>query len=227
MAIGQASANPEPGNTIFLSYARPDYFFAEMLAIKLHEEGFRIWRDQGSIRAGDDWRQSIEDGIKDCLAVVVALSASSADSAYVTYEWAYAIGMSKPVIPVKLAECKVHPRLEPAQYIDFSYSRALPWDALIQRLRDVEVAEVERDSVDRPTPVTARAPKAALDAAADAILAYLSQRGFTMVSFERLRERVDPTMTDELFGELIHAHPAVFRRAILRGGKPGIAKRVP
>ena len=73
-------------DSIFLSYASEDYFFAEMLGIKLAEHGFAIWRDQGSIRAGDDWRQSIETGIRDSLAVVVALSSSSADSAYVTYE---------------------------------------------------------------------------------------------------------------------------------------------
>src|SRR5947208_2718365 len=63
-----------------------DYFFAEMLSIKLDEIGFKIWRDQGSIRAGDDWRQTIEEGIKNCFAVVVALSSNSAESPYVTFE---------------------------------------------------------------------------------------------------------------------------------------------
>jgi len=72
-------------STIFLSYSRQDYFFAEMLAIEFDEHHFTIWRDRGSIRAGDDWRQSIEEGIKDSLAVVVALSAGSAGSPYVTY----------------------------------------------------------------------------------------------------------------------------------------------
>ena len=110
-------------NTVFLSYASNDYFFAEMLALKLHDEGFQIWRDNNSIRAGDDWRQSIEDGIKESVAIIVALSSSSAQSPYVTYEWAYAIGMSKPVIPVKLSDCTIHPKLEPTQYIDFSYPR--------------------------------------------------------------------------------------------------------
>ena len=90
-----------------------------MLAIKLAEHDFSIRCDQGSIRAGDNWRQSIEDGIKDCFAGVVDLSSRSADSAYVTYEWAYPIGMGKTGIPVKLSECNVHPKLEPTQYIDF------------------------------------------------------------------------------------------------------------
>ena len=47
--------------SIFLSYSSQDYVFAEMLAIKLGAENFTVWRDQGSIRAGDDWRQSIEE----------------------------------------------------------------------------------------------------------------------------------------------------------------------
>ena len=127
--------------TVFLSYSSRDYFFAEMLAIKLKDEGFTIWRDQGSIRAGDDWRQTIEEGIKESMAVVVALSTNSSSSSYVTFEWAYAAGMGKPIVPVKLSECSIHPRLEPTQYIDFSYPRALPWDALIERLNEVDVEE--------------------------------------------------------------------------------------
>ena len=87
--------------TVFLSYSSRDYFFAEMLALKLDEKKeFKIWRDSDAIRAGDDWRESIENGIKNCTAVVVALSESSAESPYVTYEWAYAAGMGKTVIPV-------------------------------------------------------------------------------------------------------------------------------
>jgi TIR domain len=218
-------------NTIFLSYSSRDYFFAEILAIKLDEAGFKIWRDQGSIRAGDDWRQSIDDGIEDCFAVVVALSASSAESAYVTYEWAYAVGMSKPVIPLKLSECKVHPRLEPTHYIDFSYPRALPWDDLIARLKEVEV-EKESTTKQSGTPATAAKESIDLDnnlanKVVNDILGYLNSRGFTMVSFERLRERVDSKMTDKHFDAIIESHPTVFRHAQLKGGKPGIAKRVP
>ena len=212
--------------SIFLSYARQDYFFAEMLAIKLAEHNFAIWRDQGSIRAGDDWRQSIEDGIKDCFAVVVALSARSADSAYVTYEWAYAIGMGKTVIPVKLSECNVHPKLEPTQHIDFSYPRLLPWDALIERLKEIEV---EPDPPTQSISSISGIPKggADFDRAAGAIMGYLNERGYKMASFERLRANLGLKMTDQEFEQLIQVHPTLFRKAILKGARPGIAKRVP
>ena len=213
-------------NTIFLSYSSRDYFFAEMLGIKLTEHGFTIWRDLGSIRAGDDWRRTIEEGIKGSVAVIIALSTNSSESAYVTYEWAYAMGMEKPIIPVKLSECRIHPKLEPTQYIDFSYPRALPWDELLKRLKDIEV---EPDStLSAPAIVTvAKGKSDRIEEPTNAILEYLSKRGFTMASFERLRERLDLNITDREFEALIASHPAVFRKAILKGGKPGIAKRVP
>lgn len=212
--------------SIFLSYSSRDYFFAEMLAIKLAEEGYAIWRDQGSIRAGDDWRQTIDEGIKECLAVVVALSADSAQSNYVTYEWAYAAGMGKPVIPVKLSECSIHPRLEPTQYIDFSYPRSLPWDALVQRLAEVDPeAEASTTKPSKGKKVTPVPPE--IDTAAGEIMHYLNSQGFSRVSFERLRQRIGKHLTDALLESLIQSRPTVFRHATIKGGKPGIAKQIP
>jgi hypothetical protein len=43
---------------------------------------------------------------------MVALSVNSAESSYVTFEWAYALGKGKVLIPLKLTECTVHPILE-------------------------------------------------------------------------------------------------------------------
>jgi hypothetical protein len=208
---------------IFLSYSSRDYFFAEMLSIKLDAAGFTIWRDQGSIRAGDDWRQTIEEGISKCFAVVVALSSNSAESAYVTYEWAYATGMGKPVVPVKLSECKMHPKLEPTQYIDFSYPRALPWESLIQRLE-----EIDAESEPPVAPVTEpqKSPQD-LENATNEVLEYLNRRGYTKASFERLRKNIGSHLSDELFEDLIASQPGTFRRAVIKGGKPGIAKRIP
>ena len=213
--------------TVFLSYSSRDYFFAEMLAIKLKEGGYAIWRDQGSIRAGDDWRQTIEEGIKDCHAVVVALSETSAGSPYVTFEWAYALGMEKPVIPVKLALCSVHPRLAPTQYIDFSYPRSLPWQELLDRLREIDTEEASKEPPSLEADNSMPATNTTVDAAAGEVLEYLNSRGFTMVSFERLRERVGAHLTDTVLNRLITEQPRVFRHARVKGGKAAIAKRVP
>lgn len=212
--------------SIFLSYSSQDYFFAEMLAIKLEERRtFRLWRDLGAIRAGDDWRSAIEDGIKTSAAVVVALSEASASSAYVTYEWAYALGLRKPVVPVRLAACRVHPRLEIIQHFDFSYPRALPWDELLKRLDDVET-EAE------PGPIAAaaqadRSDPDANDQTVRDVLGYLDRHGFMMASFERLIQRAVPGMTAAQLSDMVSRNPRVFRPARLKGGKAGLAKVTP
>lgn len=216
--------------TIFLSYSSQDYFFAEMLAIKLKEADYGIWRDLGAIRAGDDWRVSIEAGIRDCLAVVVALSNNSAESAYVTYEWAYALGMGKPVVPVKLSNCKVHPKLEPTQYIDFSYPRALPWDSLVERLGEIDVEADPKLANPSATEMSAKESEN-VDQLANLVLAYLNRHGFTLASYQRLRqyinEQTNTSIADETFDSLVDAKPDLFRKAIIKGGRNGIAKRMP
>ena len=123
---------------VFLSHSTKDHHFAELAGIKLFEAGIKLWRDQSHLHAGGDWRQGIERGISDSFAVVVALSASSAESAYVTFEWAYAMGKGKPVIPLKLTDCSIHPKLETIQYLDFSVPGALPWESLIECIREIE-----------------------------------------------------------------------------------------
>jgi len=209
--------------TVFLSYSRKDHFFAELASIKLAEAGIGLWRDQGQLRAGTDWRQGIESAISDSLAVLVALSANSAESSYVTFEWAYALGKGKAVIPIRLNECVIHPKLETIQYLDFSVPGALPWESLVERIREIETEPV--------APKTATDSAASLPASEDthakAILAYLNQRGYQMASFERLRRRIDASLTDEKFNEIILRNPGVFRHTQLTDGKPGIAKVIP
>jgi hypothetical protein len=127
-------------STVFLSYSKKDYFFAELAQIKLSEAGITLWRDQGQLRAGRDWRQGFETRIADSLAVLAALSANSAESSYVTFEWAYALGKGKAIIPMKLNECIIRPKLGTIQYLDFTVSGALPWGSLIERIVPAHIA---------------------------------------------------------------------------------------
>ena len=210
--------------TVFLSYATKDHFFAELLLIKLGESGINVWRDRGQLRAGTDWRQGIERGISESLTVLVALSAESSQSSYVTYEWAYAIGKGKPVIPLRLSECHVHPKLETIQYLDFSVSGALPWASLVERIREIET-DADGPVIEFPT--TVATPTAADAKIATAILAYLNERGYQMASFAALRARVEPPLSDQRYMEVVAKHPLQLRPATLRGEQPGLAKVVP
>jgi hypothetical protein len=123
-----------------------------------------------------------------------------------------------------LENCKIHPRLEPIQYLDFSVPGSLPWNLLIERIREVESDATSQE--DLASAASASEP-ARVDHTVNAILAYLNQRGYQMVSYDRLRRRIDPALTDQLLDTLVDANPTVFRHAILQDGKAGLAKRTP
>lgn len=210
---------------VFLSYSREDRFFAELAHVKLEESGISVWVDQGQLRAGSDWRNGIDQGISESFAVLLALSADSAASSFVTYEWASAMGKGKPIIPIRLNECQVHPKLEVIQYLDFSIPGQLPWSVLIERVQEIEhdneVPEHDQ-AVDENEP--AEEVPDVTDTIVESILTYLNQRGYQMVSFDRIRKRINENLSDEHLEELIRQHRRILRPARLKGGKPGMAK---
>jgi hypothetical protein len=210
--------------TVFLSYSRKDHYFAELADIKLSEAGIKLWRDQGQLRPGRDWRFGIEGGIASSIAIIVALSENSADSSYVTFEWAYGLGKGKTVVPVKLQNCTIHPRLEPVQHLDFSVPGSLPWSSLIDRIREIEAEATSQEDLTDRADDEGPVPQ---DATVKAILAYLDQRGYQMVGYERIRQRIGLELTDDALDSLIRENPKVFRHAVLKGGKRGLAKRIP
>lgn len=211
--------------TVFLSYSTKDHYFAELAAIKLEEFGIQLWRDQGRLRAGSDWRGGIERGIAQSIAVLVALSQNSTGSSYVTFEWAYALGKGKTVVPLKLETCEVHPRLAPIQYLDFSVPGSLPWNLLIERIQEIEADATSEDDISVAVAASELPPPQ--DSTVKAILAYLNQRGYQMASYDRLRRRIDPDLTDEKLDQIIAENPTTFRHAVLKGGKHGLAKLFP
>lgn len=125
-------------STVFLSYSTKDHHFADLAELKLANANIKLWRDKSQLEAGNDWRAGIESAISGSLAILVALSPRSAESSYVTYEWAYALGKGKLVIPLRIEESWVHPRLKILQYFDFSHQLAQPWESLIERIRGAE-----------------------------------------------------------------------------------------
>jgi hypothetical protein len=119
---------------VFISYSSSDSDFAELAKLKLQERDIEIWLDQGELHPGDDWRDGIDEGLLSSDALIVLLSEKSSASAYVTFEWAYALGKGAKVIPVQLQKAETHPRLEALQYLDFTNPRVRPWDKLYEEI---------------------------------------------------------------------------------------------
>lgn len=216
--------SPREQRTVFLSYSRKDSFFAELAKIKLAEAGIVLWQDLHNLKAGNDWQLGIEEGISGSIAVIVALSEHSVRSGFVTYEWAYALGQGKTVIPLKLNECSAHPKLRSRQNLDFSNPSSLQWDLLIHRINEIEVAQ-EEDKQSITSDSSENEISVEDNKYVQAILEYLNQRGYRMISFERIRDKIDSTLTDKYIADLIRRNYAIFRFARLKGNKPGLSKR--
>lgn len=139
--------------TFFLiSYKRNDAEdFVDQLQDHLHSEGLLTWRDTRNIPGGKEWQQEIEIAIKKCHAVLLILTDKALTSKPVEFEWIYALGAGKEVIPLKIRELEesdIHYKLKQINWKNFT-SNVRNWDELIEQLK-----EIERLSVgDLPLPI--------------------------------------------------------------------------
>lgn len=122
---------------VFLSYNSKNEDFAELVKLKLEKEKIQVWKDTNQIYAGTEWRNEIDHGLLNSEIIIVLLNKISTQSPYVTYEWAFALGNGKTIIPVLIEDCEVHPRIEILQYFDFKDGKR-PWDKLIERIKTIK-----------------------------------------------------------------------------------------
>jgi HEAT repeat protein len=125
---------------VFISYCHEDADFAQLLEAEVRNRGFHTWRDL-SLNAGDDWRIEIDSGIREALAVILIITNASLASAYVNYEWAFALGCEVPVVPVLLKPVEELPSpLVDLGPLHFTDRASRPWNLLIDRLSELRDA---------------------------------------------------------------------------------------
>lgn len=147
---------------VFVSYKHEDDDFAGMLIRQLQVAGFAVWIDTEQLRAGENWRESINLAIKESFALILVISPEAQLSEYVTYEWAFAQGAGVKVVPLLLRPTiKLHPQLEMLQYLDFTDRARPPWDKLMRRLW-----EIQGESQPYTVPISRDAPPAVKSAVA-------------------------------------------------------------
>ncbi len=118
---------------VFISYDREDSDFAELVQARLEKAGHDTLMDIELLNAGDDWRNELDQAIRDSHVLVVIMTPDAAVSKYVSYEWAFALGAHKRIIPLELKVSSLHPRLEVLQRLDFT-DKARPWSTLLEEV---------------------------------------------------------------------------------------------
>jgi hypothetical protein len=116
-------STPAPQFQVFLSYSRLDSRIVRGFHRRLLARGITVWMDVENILGGEDWRTAIRNAIRGSQLMLIFLSRKVvAREGYLQYEILEALDESrrKPpgqifLIPVRLDDCAIHPRLEPFQ----------------------------------------------------------------------------------------------------------------
>lgn len=95
---------------LYLSYALEDAQRAEELRRVLMARGHRPWLDPQPLE-GASWHYEMDAAIGAADALIVLVTMAAAQSPYVTYEWALALGAGLPVFAIIYEEAPEHPRL--------------------------------------------------------------------------------------------------------------------
>lgn len=84
---------------VFISYSRLNRDMAERIEVLIFDE-LNPWRDKLDIEVGREWRDEIDSALADSYALILLATNESASSVNVIYEWAKALGMQIPIIPI-------------------------------------------------------------------------------------------------------------------------------
>lgn len=133
---------------IFLSYAHLDAVSVRPLYDYLCDKGFDVRFDEESLTPGADWRLETEQGLSNADIVIVCLSQASFNKAgFIQWEIRFALdrALEMPeghtfLIPLRLDDCRVPPRLARYQWLDLfesdGYQRL--GEALKQRIEQLQ-----------------------------------------------------------------------------------------
>ena len=106
-------------SSIFISYSRKDYYFAESLAFHLLRAGLTAWRDVKDLKPGNDWERDLENALAVASTLLLVESPHSIDSERVRDEWQRALRRNCRVIVVRFRKATLPPELQTCEVVDF------------------------------------------------------------------------------------------------------------
>jgi hypothetical protein len=125
---------------VFISYSHDDELFARQLEERLTADGISVWVDYKSVKWGDLFPASIEEGLDNARHIVCLMSPSWTSSAWSSVE-RYAAMVDDPdgflgkLLPILISRDTAVPRfMKPLVYIDCTGSGALDHEYV--RIRD-------------------------------------------------------------------------------------------
>lgn len=132
--------------SVFISYSHKDNALADEVEKVITSAGLPHWRDT-QLKGGFEWVPSIDKAIKRCFVLVVIVTSASMESMYVTYEWSYAMGLGKTVIPLVFELDGIHPKIKENIQCIYFKDNAEFWKDLISAIETAEKQEIEPEEI--------------------------------------------------------------------------------
>ena len=108
-------------STIFISHSSRDNAAAEALCSRLKAENHSLFLDfdaEKGIAPGRDWAKELYRRLRLCQAVIVLCSEHSMASMWCFAEIIHAESLGKPIFPIRVGPCEIHPILARYQILD-------------------------------------------------------------------------------------------------------------
>ncbi|MBZ0299712.1 MAG: SUMF1/EgtB/PvdO family nonheme iron enzyme, partial [Anaerolineae bacterium] len=104
---------------LFISYARVDVGQVTQLVEILRSGGHDPWFDH-RLLPGQNWKRELHNAIEHCEAFVYMLTQESIVSEWCQWEFADAVKMGKPIVPILLRKAQIPDSISTFHYADFS-----------------------------------------------------------------------------------------------------------
>lgn len=187
---------------VFISYKSEDSEFAFEVDRTIREAGFETWIDQVKLVGGDDWREEIDEALRNSFALVLVVSPRAMNSMYMGYEMAFAWALDLRIVPITIDGAdheSFHPRLKGRQKRNFGSTR--PWNDLLEDLARARAgARGSQYAIPRDT------PPAVVNAANELSS---TDKGKRTIAIRALMENIHPSAKQILLNHLTDHQRAV------------------
>lgn len=123
---------------VFVSYSKSDRNYADKLHGGLSNQ-VDLWMFTKHLPGGERWSPAIDNALQRADAVIVVVTPAIIESQWIVYEWSYALGKGKHVIPLMFEPVdakEIHDKLKELQIIPFIDPSEQDWHDLRKRLAE-------------------------------------------------------------------------------------------